>query len=275
MTKTMARSLENVSTTDSPIYTLFETETADELTREQILRVSAGVLGAVIIEDFASTADCEHIMRNVEEHALGSYDEEIIYPPIAKLGPAAYDFYGEGSLDKRYWTVAADAAMARSTMMYGADPLDHAMDRVRAAWGDDVEPARCQGRPMFAGMIREMLNGAKLHFDEIVREFPGALDETPAGFVTFNWYLSTPESGGETLVYRRRWKPSDEHDRDGYGYSERLVHDEPVAVITPRAGTAAIFDSRNFHVVRKPHGRRLSVSFFLGITGRGPLITWS
>jgi hypothetical protein len=32
------------------------------------------------------------------------------------------------------------------------------------------------GRPLFAGMIREFAGGARIHFDEVVREFPGVFD---------------------------------------------------------------------------------------------------
>ncbi len=269
--------LEDVSTTESPIYTLFDETKADRLTREHILQVAAGVLGCVHVEGFSSLADCDAVMEGLRNRPLGTYDEEIISPPIAKIGPAAYDFYGKHDLDERYWDIAEEARTIRSGLLRGGDPLDYAYDQVRRAWGDDVRPATSRGRDMFAGIIREMLNGAKLHFDEIVREFPGVLDETPASFVTFNWYLSAPEDGGETYVYRRRWAPKDEAHRDGYGYAEDFVADEPVAVIRPKAGDAAIFDSRNFHVVRPPGrgDRRISLSFFLGITGRGPLVTWS
>jgi len=269
--------LEDVSTNDSPIYTLFESLRVSELTREHILQVAAGVLGSVHIDGFSSLADCADVMEGLRTRPLGTYDEEIISPPIAKIGPAAYDFYGKHDLDERYWDIAAEATAIRSGLLRGGDPLDFAYDKVRAAWGGDVVPARSRGRDMFAGIIREMLNGAKLHFDEIVREFPGVLDETPASFVTFNWYLSAPDDGGETFVYRRRWAPADEAHRDGYGYSEDFVAHEPVAVIRPKAGDAAIFDSRNFHVVRRPGrgDRRISLSFFLGINGRGQLVTWS
>lgn len=271
------RGLENVSTNDSPIYTLFDAETVEELTREHILRLAVGVLGAVHIKNFSSPDDCADIMKGLESCPLGAYDEALIYPRIAKLGPAAYDFYASGGLDERYWVESERAVAARSTLLRGGDPLEFAVRRIRSAWGDDLVPARCGGRDMFAGMIREIASGAKLHFDEIVREFPGALDETVASFLTLNWYLSMPEEGGETLVWRHPWRPVDEPYRDGYGYSEEVVRDDPFVTVRPSAGDAVIFDSRNYHAVRRVrgNGRRVTLSFFLGVTGRGPLAIWS
>jgi hypothetical protein len=78
--------------------------------------------------------------------------------------------------------------------------------------------------------------------------------------VTFTWYLSPPERGGETLVSRRRWDPDDERHRDGCGYAQSIVEGKPVAVMRPVAGDAAVFDSRNFHVVRKSEERVRRVS---------------
>ncbi|CAL2069776.1 MULTISPECIES: putative 2OG-Fe(II) oxygenase [Streptomyces] len=269
--------LQDVSTNASPIFTLFDSESVDRLTREHILRLMVGVVGAVRIRGFSSPQECADIMEGLDHREFDAYDENLIFPPIAKIGPAAYDFYGSHTLTEEYWEIADEARRLRGTLHHGADPMDLAVARIGRAWGDDVVPARSQGRDMFAGMIREIPNGAKLHFDEIVREFPGILDETPASFLTLNWYLSMPEYGGATRVYRRRWRPADEIHRDGYGYDEKVIENEPVAVVRPDAGDAVIFDSRNLHAVDEigGAGRRVSLSFFLGASGRGPLQIWS
>lgn len=268
---------EDISANSSPIYTLFDVETTGKLARDQILRLAVGVVGAVLIKGFSSRSDCADIMKALENCEIGAYDEELISPRIAKLGPAAYDFYGAHQLDERYWQQADEANRSRSGLLRGSDPLGLAIDRLREAWGADVEPARSGGRPMFAGMIREISQGAKIHFDEITREFPGMLDETPASFLSLNWYLAMPDGGGETSVFKHRWRPADERYRDGYGYLEAAVADEPAATLRPEVGDAAIFDTRNLHLVKpiSGPGRRVSLSFFLGITGRGPLQIWS
>ena len=79
------------------------------------------------------------------------------------------------------------------------------------------------------------------------------------------------------LMLDRDHHPADEIHRDGYGYDEKVVENEPVAVVRPDAGDAVIFDSRNLHAVDEigGAGRRVSLSFFLGASGRGPLQIWS
>ena len=277
MTETDTRRPPDMSSNPSPIYTLFDAEVVDELRADHILRLASGVLGAVRVRGFGSPEQCAAIVKSLDDHPLGSYDEAIVYPPVAKLGPAAYDFYGACDLTDEYWQHADDAAAVRSILLDGTDPLAYAVDRIRAAWDGPVAPATANGRPLFAGMVRETTTGMKMHFDEIVRELPGALDEQPVSPLAFNWYLSMPEAGGDTWVYRRRWSPADEERRDGYGWDEDMVAHEPVASARPESGDAILFDPRNYHLVRanRGAGRRLSLSFFLAVSGRGGLIYWS
>ncbi len=254
---------------------LFDAETTDVLTQDHILRLAVGTVGAVLVKNFQAD-EVADIMRALDDVPLKSYDEQLIWPPILKLGPAAYDFYGAHDLEEGYWLHAERAVRARERLFRGSDPMDLAVDTIREAWGGPVVPATSRGRAMFAGMIREIHQGAKLHFDEITREFPGS-STTPAGFLSINWYLSMPEEGGETSVYRHPWQPRDERFRDGYGYSEEVVVSDPVATARPETGDALLFDTRNLHLVRPigGRGRRVSLSFFLGITGSGALQLWS
>jgi hypothetical protein len=268
---------EDVSANDSPIYTLFSAEVTDVLTADTILRLAVGVVGAVLVKRFLPLNYVRDIIRALEDIRLDSYDERLISPAILKLGPAAYDFYGKHALEAAYWDHAERAARIRQSLLPGSDPMDLAIARLRNAWEGPVELARSGGRPMFAGMIREIHDGAKLHFDEITRESPGLLDETPASYLTLNWYFSVPADGGGTSVFKHPWHPRDEQHRDGYGYAESVVENDPVATVRPETGDALLFDTRNLHLVRPVNGpgRRVSLSFFLGVTRGGSLQLWS
>jgi hypothetical protein len=280
MTTTTPARPENVSSNQTPIYVLFDVETvdgADKLTRDHLVRLAGGVVGAIHVKGFGTAAESRAVLDGLDRCPLGSYDEEIVQPRIPKLGPAAYDHYDAHGLGDAYWTDAAESERHRATLLDGADPLDTAVSRVAAAWGGGTTPATTGGRRMFAGMIRETTGGMKMHWDEIARELPGALDEPVVAQIGFNWYLSMPEGGGATHVYRRRWLPGDEQWRDGYGYSEALAEHEPKVVVRPEAGDAVFFDPRNYHAVRgnEGPGRRVALSFFMGVTARGPLLYWS
>jgi L-gamma-glutamyl-L-propargylglycine hydroxylase len=269
---------DNVSTIEgSPVYTLFDTEQAQRLNAGHITRLAAGVLGAVRIPGLFTPGQCAAIMRGLEACEMSSYDEQLVSPRISKLGPAAYDFYGARKLQDEYWAHAEAATTARSKLLDGNDPLDFAISWLGQAWGGEVRAAKSGGMEMFAGMIREINAGARIHFDELAREFSGAIDELPISQLAFNCHLATPAAGGEAVVYRRRWQPSDEAHRDGYGYAQSLVAGQPQAAVAAGTGDVTMFDSRNYHEVRPNAGagRRVTLSFFVGISGRGHLLIWS
>lgn len=253
---------------------LFDVEEAAELQRGHLIRLAAGVSGGVVVRSYFLAAECIAIMSAVDNCEFDSYNE-VVVPRIAKLGPTAFEFHTEQALDPRYWAAARSGRSTRAALLRGKDPMQPALDRVARAWGKPVRYATCGGRPLFGGLIREINGGARMHFDELVREMPNTLDDIPIAQLAFNCHLSVPEAGGEMVVYRRRWRPADEHARDGYGYDPGLVADEPRAEIRAARGDAVLFDPRNYHLVRPATGRRVTLSFFLGVLADGALVAWS
>jgi hypothetical protein len=277
VTAVQAQKLENIASTATPVYTLFDSVVSDTLDRGLLARIGAGTVASARIPNFFTADQCIAVMKGLETCDMGSYDEQLVQPRIAKLGPATYDFYGNEELPPAYWEHTTQSEASRSGLLYGTDPLDEATAKLEKVWGGPVTRAMSKGRPMFAGMIREINASAKMHFDEVVREFPGVVDDTPVAQIAFNCHLSMPASGGESLVYRRTWKPSDEQHRDGYGYDESIIAEEPYACVQAFQGDAVFFDPRNYHLVRPntSEGRRVTLSFFLGITSSGALTIWS
>lgn len=261
----------------TPVHTLFDVDVVDELDDGRLSRLAAGVLGALRVREFFTDAECGQIVERLSEQDMGRYDEAVVGRRIDKLGPAVFDFYNDGAVSGPYWRQAREAERLRSGLLGGTDPLRAAQDRLSAAWKGGVALATSGGEPLFAGMIREMVEGAGIHFDEVERELPQSLDETPLCQLAFNCYLSTPDSGGEVTVFRRRWRPADEQHRDRYWYQPHLVEHEPCVTVAPQRGDAVIFDPRNYHMVHGNggDGRRITLSFFMGIAGNGNMFLWS
>lgn len=270
-------SVEQSSGTPTPVYTLFESKTIEEPTVRDLASLAAGTIAAIRVPGFFPVETCGEIMEALQVVELGSYDEQVVVPRIAKLGPAVYDYYIDRGIAEQYWEHGRQSDRARTKVMGGGDPLDLAMEKVGAIFGAHVARATIGGRPLFAGMIREINRGARIHFDEVERELPGGLDDTPVAQIAFNCHLSMPQSGGEATIFRRRWVPSDEERRDGYGYQYSLVAKEPSVSVRAEAGDAVFFDSRNYHRVEpnKSSGRRVTLSFFIGLTARGEVRIWS
>lgn len=261
----------------TPVHTLFGTESVQRLDADHLSRVAAGVLGAVVVHGFFDQQECRATVEALRDENMGQYDEEVVGRRIRKLGPAVFDYYNDGAVTAEYWEHAEQARVVRSELLAGQDPLTLATARLEAAWPGRVCSATSTGSPLYAGMVREMVEGAGIHFDDVGREFPEGLDETPLSQLAFNCYLETPAGGGEVTVYRRRWRPADERRRDGYWYEPAIVEGEPQVTLRPRRGDAIVFDSRNFHMVEANYGggRRVTLSFFIGPSCYGDLLIWS
>ena len=265
-----------MTVTATRVLTLFGTDQAAPLGRDHLTRLAAGILGSIRVPGFLTPAQCAGVMSALDSCEMGRYDEALVWPPIAKIGPTAYDHYARGCLGETYWAQAAAARRTRSGLLDGTDPMDVAVARIAEAWGGPVRYATSGRRDMFGGIIREINDGARLHFDEIAREMLDALDEAPISQLAFNCHLAVPAAGGESVVYRRKWRPADEQHRDGYGYALDIAVAEPSAQVRAEVGDAVLFDPRNYHLVRPARGgRRVTLSFFIGIAGDGALMLWS
>lgn len=259
------------------MHSTFSLISSGDFTAESILSVASGKVAAIDIPDFFTISECNIILEALQTVQLGSYDEQFVIPRINKLGPAAFDFYEDGELDQRYWNHAEQSERSRSVLLDGQDPLDLAMERIQNDWPGPIRLATTAQGPLFAGMIRQINNGAKMHYDDVINEFPGVLDPEPIAQLAFNCFLDAPSHGGEATVYRRRWRPEDQNHRDGYGYSTTLVEGVESVEIPARKGSATVFDPRNYHRVApsKPGSNRVTLSFFLGVLADRSLVIWS
>ncbi|WP_129141114.1 hypothetical protein [Modicisalibacter coralii] len=265
------------SGTPTPAYTLFDPICNECLEKGDLIRIANGTASVLRVKNFFDHGLCGTISANLTKAELGAYDEKVVTPRIAKLGPAVYDYYLDAELGEDYWRHRDQSNDHRARLLETGDPLDIAIRGLSRAWGGPVEKATIGGEKLFAGMVREINSSARIHFDEIERELPGSLDCSPLVQLAFNCFIDMPREGGEVTVFRRKWLPSDENHRDGYGYSEFLVKNEPAISIRPEIGDAIFFDPRNYHRVEsnRSEGRRITLSFFVGIKSDGSLMIWS
>ncbi|GAB2829273.1 hypothetical protein GCM10027176_36880 [Actinoallomurus bryophytorum] len=206
------------------------------------------------------------------------YESARVNPPIARFGPVVNDYLDGQGLRSEYWEDVLHARRCWSTWMGDTDPLAYSIDHLSEAWGTPLRPARVSGRDLFLGAVREINNGALIHFDDVRREFGSELfdDGTPAVQLAFNAWTSVPTQGGTTRIWRHKWNPADVTSRNGYGYHPVVVDGEQTISLSAGLGDALLFDPRYFHAVDPGlNGRRVAITFFLGFTSRGELIAWS
>lgn len=253
----------------------FEVEAVDAVAaRGELRRLAAGLNAAVIWRNVLGPEFGRRVVA-VGSDDFEAYDLRRLDPPILKIGPAVYDYYVRDRLDDGYFRDAQKASDLLERI-FGCDPISPLLDRLSEETGARVSPASIGGRPLHVGILREFPTGSKIHYDEVVREFPGHLDVEPIVQLAFNAYLTMPEDGGTLIIWKHRWIPADDKAADGYGWSREILTDEPSVVVRPKIGDGIFFDCRNFHQVADfTVGRRITLSFFCGFTIGGEVIVWS
>jgi hypothetical protein len=251
-----------------------------EFSRADLVDMLSGTVAAVLIRRFLPATLCQAAMARLNggDLRLDAYDRKRVEPPIMRFGPAINDFNDGRRLPPRYWTQAARDRSSWQAAMGQSDPLEASISALADAWGRPVRPASSGGRMLFAGVVREINDGALIHYDDVRREYGADLfDEgTPIVQLTFNTWISVSGEGGTTRVWRRQLRPADARLRCRYGYDAGTVADEARIDLTAGLGDAILFDPRNFHSVGPVRrGRRVAVTFFIGLTGHGELVIWS
>ncbi|MDF3300738.1 proline hydroxylase [Streptomyces tropicalis] len=256
----------------------FSVVTGPAFTRQHIADLAAGRCAAVAVPDVLPAADCARILHALEAAPFETYGRQRVRPPVMRFGVGVSDHRRGGTVADSYWPAAEAAGRAWQGLGLPYDPFARCREALGRDWPGAVEVGRRGGRTLAPGVAREPNDGFQVHFDEAQREFRGDLLDVPlVAQFAFNLYLSVPERGGETVIWRHRWHPSDESRRlpDSYGYAEDVVGDAESVAITPAVGEALLLDPRNFHAVRPSSGsRRIALGFSMGLGITGDLLTW-
>ena len=225
-----------------------------------------------------SRSTCDEIIRALSGVEFECYGKKRVYPPVMRFGVGVSDHRKVRRVAGSYWEAIDFDRKAWSGLGLSFDPFQMCRAALRRRVADAVKVGSHQGREMGAGVAREPNQGFIVHFDDAQREFAGNfLDANLIGQFAFNLYLSVPESGGETVIWRHRWQPGDETHRlpDSYGYDDLVVDDAELFVLKPEVGEALLFDPRNFHAVRPSRdSRRIALGFSIGLTDTGEMLTW-
>lgn len=221
---------------------------------------------------------CSEILRALTCTQFDTYGTGRVYPPVKRYGVAVSDHRRDGKLADSYWDALDSGRELWHELELSFDPLQVSRSALGTHWPNTVTVGRSSGRVLGAGVAREPNQGFQVHFDDAGREFPGGLlDANLVAQFAFNLYLSVPEVGGETVVWRHRWDPADEAFRlpNSYGYAKDVVGDAESFELKPATGDALLFDPRNFHAVHPSRNtRRIALGFSVGLSDNGELLTW-
>lgn len=256
----------------------FSAVTSAVFGRDLIADLAAGRCAAIRVPDLLPSAQCERVLSALSAVPFASYGTKRVYPPVLRFGVGVSDHRHDGAVADTYWPALEEGKKAWLGLGLPIDPFALCRAAIGANWPHAVRVGRRGGREMGAGVAREPNQGFIVHFDDANREFKGnLLDVTMVAQFAFNLYLSVPERGGQTVVWRHRWHPADEQHRlpGSYGYAEKVIDGAEYFELKPTVGEALLFDPRNYHAVRPSFGaRRIALGFSVGFADTGELWTW-
>jgi hypothetical protein len=129
----------------------------------------------------------------------------------------------------------------------------------------------------FAGLIRQINNGARLHVDCSQIDAPDWQIGKINSQIAWNFYLQSPTGGGDCIVYDQQWSEAKEvyKEAGSYGYSMEAVKNAKCVHLSPTEGEIFLFNCRNFHEVLKADSPRIAMGSFIGRMDDGELLLWS
>lgn len=240
------------------------------------MALADGTVGAVRVGSFLPDHIHQALLGRLVSH-LTRYDQGRYPVDAYRFGPTLNEYQDRGSLHECYWDSAEESDQIWKHTMSGLHTKQHIVAQLSNAWEGMVGPASIHGRPTYWPIIREISSGTLLHWDDILREYPnGVFDQKVKHQFAMNIFITTPSTGGELRIWRRKWQPDDDACRLAFGYQARLLGGTPDAVVSARQGDAVLFKSQYYHdVLPSTGGRRITLSLFIGMAENGSLVMWS
>jgi hypothetical protein len=251
----------------------------DEFGASDVVRLRDGAAAAVVIDHFYDEPACRAISDNVARLGLSrTYTGDNLEASFSGL--VATEFLGRK--DAYFAAVPQANADRRRLLGDGSDPIEAVIRLLCQAWPPGAGVATESDRPYFAGVIRN-LRTVPHHTDFGHRDLEGWAVARTKWQLSWNLYLTLPESGGELEIWQRQWCEEDEreyrYDRETKkGWHPNVVAGQPSVLVTPRVGRLVVLNPLYYHKVVDVTGAnpRLAMSSFVGVVDHGsPLLLWS
>lgn len=229
------------------------------------------------IEALLDGAECDAVMRALPADAFTRYANKPAFQTFERFGIAQAG-YGSAKRDL-YFEAAKTARSQRDSVIAasGIDPLARAMDRMRSDAGADISIAReSDGREYFAGIIRRLNAGIRLHADCCRRTDPRWQINANVAQLSLNIYLTAFE-GGACVVHDRLHEDADDATvpRGSYIYDRALVAGAKSARVRPKKGELLMINSGCYHEVEAATSDRVTYAAFVGLLPDRRFIVWA
>lgn len=257
-------------------------ENRSPLNRGKLLELFAGRALALHIREFVSPHSAIEIAHRLVPRVDYGFIRNV--PNLGCIGlaykTAAYDDW----LKEIYYASAANwESRLREASAPHESPLATMIAAFTAMWQAGVQRERVDGRPMFAGAVRVLINGSGSppHQDLLARD---AGPDNPRvqvmrGHFAATLYLVASRTGGELLLWNKQVVNCRTVTRGNRAIDamDPTHLGPPDLTIGPSAGDLVIYDNRLIHATRPdPEGLQVTISMIIGYYGDDdPLSVWS
>lgn len=248
------------------------------LTKDSLNALNSNEIPAIRIQHFATDDECKRLLDTINNYHKKINDYTDISPTIEHLGKPLYEYRDKPISE--YLKVADKNQHIYSAITREAqfDPIKRMLSILDKQCGIEARIAfEKDNHEYFAGIIRIIENSALLHVDFAPMDAKGFNIEKIKNQIAWNLFLTTPERGGECIVYDSPWCDDYEtcHLANSYGYTPALVKGEKRFSIKAITGDVVLFNCRNLHEVRHITGKRITIGSFIGETQESDYILWS
>ena len=252
----------------------------ESLNSESLADLLGNRIGSVQVDDFLSSDQCHALLKSLDGMKFKHYDysfDEKDAPPALHIFDTHYLYEDKSSDEYKKSTLESRELYSRLSEESGFSVVEQLFLKLSQNWKTVVTEAKENSYSYFPCIARELNDSVLLHADYA----PFAQGEWQIKHIVaelaWNIFLTTPDDGGECLVYNRPWIPRDDDKivKDTYGYEKSIIEGSDFLRANPVKGKLVLFNSRNFHEVKQASGRRVAIGGHIGLTPEGALIAWS
>jgi hypothetical protein len=221
-----------------------------------------GRIPAVRVKNFASKEMCSLYTQAAFEYGFERYKDA---PEVGKIGLPLVD-------NPELPAYLEQAQLLRHQSLHfglSISLLNQVMGFVSNATGRKCEVLEKYGVKFWAGNWRLLSGGAGIHKDVLGEDCPEMVDIEVEFQGSFVFHISTPENGGETMLYDKFLTEEDKEDalykESGWKYSPQVVEGVRSIQVPAKTGELVFLPTLKAHSVNPSQGssqERISFSAF-------------
>lgn len=255
-------------------------KSTDTLTYEALKSLFNNEIMALLVNDYLHYPHINELCKTIKQQDTSSYAYE--HNIVSHIGNSSYEIDNDKERSEYYYkNVDKNYAIQKEIFAPFPIPLEYIQKDINKIWEPGLELENLHGKKMFAGMIRIIHKGSAIHAhqDLVGWSNPDAIGiEDIMGQYGLNYFLQTPEEGGELLLWNKHLTQAEFYNKSKGNFCIPINElPKPDIKIKPRSGLLVILNARNLHAIETSiDNDRIAYSCFIAYRDfNKPLTYWT